>query len=175
MTNPDFFQLLKSPETISEQNITSIKQVIDDYPYFQSARAIYLKGLKLQDSFKYNHNLKVAAAYTQDRSVLFDFITSKEFYQNSISEYIKHNTEQLYHIKVDFEDISEQNKKEAQQFQDQLEASKATLDKDLFQEKNVTDSLEVINQKIDEPIHLEKKRYRKQFKIYFKNRTTFRV
>jgi hypothetical protein len=32
-----------------------------------------------QESFKYNYALKVAAAFTTDRSVLFDFITSDSF------------------------------------------------------------------------------------------------
>jgi hypothetical protein len=38
-----------------------------------------LKGLYNQSSFQYNYALKVTAAYTTDRSVLFDFITSDTF------------------------------------------------------------------------------------------------
>ncbi|MFN3640698.1 MAG: tetratricopeptide repeat protein [Flavobacterium sp.] len=53
--------------------------VIESFPYFQSARALYLKGLYNQDSYKYNFVLKQTAAHTIDRSVLFDFITSDEF------------------------------------------------------------------------------------------------
>ena len=58
---------------------TDLKAVIATFPYFQSARAQYLKKLKDQDSFKYNNELKVTAAYTTDRTVLFNFITSKKF------------------------------------------------------------------------------------------------
>lgn len=50
-----------------------------EFPFLQSARAIYLKGLYNQDSFRYNTELKKTAAYTTDRSVLFDFITSEKF------------------------------------------------------------------------------------------------
>ena len=60
-----------------------LKNIIVDYPYFQSARALYLKGLKNQESFKYNNELKITAAFTSDRSVLFDFITSILFKKNS--------------------------------------------------------------------------------------------
>ena len=35
------------------------------------------KGLKNKESFKYNQELKTTAAYTTDRSILFDFITSE--------------------------------------------------------------------------------------------------
>ena len=68
----------KSP-SILHLETAELKAVIDTFPYFQSARALYLRGLKDQDSFKYNNELKVTAAYTTDRTVLFDFITSKKF------------------------------------------------------------------------------------------------
>ena len=51
-------------------------------------------------------NLKTAAAYTTDRSILFDFITSETFIQNEISQFIKQNTAHLKHIEVTVEDIS---------------------------------------------------------------------
>jgi len=135
MTNSKFYQIIQFPEQIQETTTPELKSIVEEFPYFQSARALYLKGLKEQDSFKYNYNLKTTAAYTSDRSVLFDFITSKEFYQNSVSDFIKHNSEQLYHIKVDFEDISEKTQQDEQRFLDQLEASKETLDPNLFEEK----------------------------------------
>ena len=33
----------------------------------------------MQDSFKYNNELKVTAAHTTDRAILFDFITAPRF------------------------------------------------------------------------------------------------
>ena len=107
MNTSDFTYLLQHPQNINSVQINNVKSIIDEFPYFQSARAIYLKGLKNQESFKYNQELKTTAAYTTDRSVLFDFITSKEFLQNKISQHIKHNTEHLKTIEVsDIEDIS---------------------------------------------------------------------
>jgi hypothetical protein len=49
------------------------------FPYFQSARALHLKGLYNQESFRYNYELKKTAAYTTDRTILFEFITSDNF------------------------------------------------------------------------------------------------
>jgi len=107
MNTPDFTYLLQHPKDISNTHISDVESIIKEFPYFQSARALYLKGLKNQDSFKYNQTLKTTAAYTTDRSVLFDFITSKEFLQNEISHHIKHNTEHIKTIEVsDIEDIS---------------------------------------------------------------------
>ncbi|MBN4070355.1 hypothetical protein JYT76_01610 [Olleya sp. AH-315-F22] len=107
MNTTNFTYLLQQPEAISAQQTKAVKAIVDEFPYFQSARAVYLKGLKNKESFKYNQELKITAAYTTDRSVLFDFITSKEFLQNDISQQIKQNTEHLKEIEVnDIEDIS---------------------------------------------------------------------
>ena len=79
MVTTDFTSILKKSTTINQKQITDLKLITEKYPYFQSARALYLKGLKNQDSFKYNNELKVTAAYTTDRTILFDFITSDIF------------------------------------------------------------------------------------------------
>jgi tetratricopeptide (TPR) repeat protein len=57
----------------------SLEKIVAEFPYFQSARALRLKGLYNQDSFRYNYDLKNTAAHTTDRSVLFDFIISDTF------------------------------------------------------------------------------------------------
>lgn len=80
----DFTHLLQKPESISSvAQINQLEEIITDYPYFQAAHAIHLKGLKNTNSFKYNNALKVTAAHTANRDVLFDFITSPEFLNNT--------------------------------------------------------------------------------------------
>lgn len=106
MNNTDFTYLLQHPQSITSQNTEAVKSIIDAFPYFQSARALYLKGLKNESSFKYNQELKTTAAYTADRSILFDFITSEIFIQNEISEFIKQNTAHLKDIDINIEDLS---------------------------------------------------------------------
>ena len=107
MNTTDFTYLLQHPDAIDANQISDIRSVIDEFPYFQSARALYLKGLKDSQSFRYNQELKVTAAYTTDRSVLFDFITSDVFEQNQISDKIKYNFEHLKDIDLfDIEDLS---------------------------------------------------------------------
>ncbi len=74
-----FTELLKSPQNITPKDTEYLTSIIDEYPYFQAARAIHLKNLKNNESFKYNSELKKTAAYTTDRTVLFDFISSAGF------------------------------------------------------------------------------------------------
>jgi hypothetical protein len=100
MNTTDFTYVLQHPQSLSAQQINAVKSIVDEFPYFQSARAIYLKGLKDKESFKYNQELKITAAYTTDRSILFDFITSEEFLQNQTSQSIKENIQHLKDIDV---------------------------------------------------------------------------
>jgi tetratricopeptide (TPR) repeat protein len=79
MTTSEITTLLNKPFFINDKQTSALENVVQEFPYFQPARALYLKGLYNQNSFKYNYALKVTAAHTTDRSVLFDFITSDEF------------------------------------------------------------------------------------------------
>ncbi|MDQ6527769.1 hypothetical protein [Flavobacterium sp. LHD-85] len=79
MNVSDYTYLMNKPDAITEKQADALGSVLNEFPYFQSARALRLKGLYNQNSFKYNYALKVTAAYTADRSILFDFITSEAF------------------------------------------------------------------------------------------------
>ncbi|NAY92149.1 hypothetical protein GTQ34_09475 [Muricauda sp. JGD-17] len=96
MNVSDFLHLLHKSNTIlSPQQTRELEDILEEYPYFQAARALHLKGLKNLDSYKYNNALKLTAAHTTDRDVLFDYITSKEFLQNSIADTISGRTSKL--------------------------------------------------------------------------------
>ena len=84
ITIDTYSSLLAKPEELKDEQISELKSIIKKYPFFQSARALYLKGLKNQDSFRYNNELKITAAHTSDRAVLFDFITSKSFENKAV-------------------------------------------------------------------------------------------
>lgn len=79
MNTNDFTYLLNKPQVINEKQTQTLEEVLSEFPFFQSARALYLKGLYNQDSYRYNYELKKTAANTQDRTILFEFITSNEF------------------------------------------------------------------------------------------------
>ncbi|UUV21937.1 tetratricopeptide repeat protein [Paenimyroides aestuarii] len=79
MNAQQYAQWLNNPYELTEQQTASLQQIVSEYPYLQSARALYLKTLHQQRSFLYNSELKKTAAYTTDRDVLFDYIISEEF------------------------------------------------------------------------------------------------
>lgn len=113
MNVTDYTYLMNKPDAITEKQADALSSVLNEFPYFQSARALRLKGLYNQNSFKYNYALKVTAAHTADRSVLFDFITSETF--TSIqNDFFEQKLRDLLEIKVfDSEIISPEQIKKA--------------------------------------------------------------
>ena len=79
MNTTDLTYLLNKPHAINEKQTMALEIIIQQFPYFQCVKALHLKGLYNQESFRYNYELKKTAAHTNDRSVLFDFITSTTF------------------------------------------------------------------------------------------------
>ncbi|MEX0997516.1 MAG: hypothetical protein WDZ45_10740 [Flavobacteriaceae bacterium] len=113
MNKEEITYLLQNPEKSSENTKVQLEEIISNFPYFQPARAIYLNLLKKENSYLYNQELKKTAAYTSDRSVLFDFITSEHF------------VEQPAHQKEEVEDLD----------RIEIEKAEAILNPNLFERK----------------------------------------
>ncbi len=79
MDTTEYIYLLNKPSAINDKHSVMLEKIISDFPYFQSAKALQLKNLYNQNSFKYNNELKITAAHTTDRTILFDFIVSDIF------------------------------------------------------------------------------------------------
>ncbi len=91
MNKEAFLSILSENSSLNAEQTDELDTLVEAYPYFQTARAMQLKGIKAHRSFSYNQALKVTAAHTTDRAVLFDFITSKEFTQQTTAKQITNN------------------------------------------------------------------------------------
>ena len=115
MNVTDYTFLINKPDTINSAYTDALGNILNEFPYFQSARALRLKGLFNQNSFKYNYALKVTAAHTTDRSILFDFITSEHFDTIQNDLYDKKNLELMNMEVVDSEIVHPKTILEQQQ------------------------------------------------------------
>lgn len=144
----DFTNLLQKPESISSvAQINQLEEIITDYPYFQAAHAIHLKGLKNTNSFKYNNALKVTAAHTTNRDVLFDFITSPEFLNNTATiKEIRENAN-LKKLNVVSEEVASPpnmlEESEDKPLPQNIDDAEKILDDTLFETKEVIKEEEV--------------------------------
>ena len=136
MNTKTYLYLLANPQKISQEHQDELSVLIEEYPYFQSARALQLKGLKNSNNYLYNDSLKLTAAYTADRNILFEYITSDHFIQNEISELIQQHDEPTPEMEVVSENISKQVSIEIDnQIKGELKKAEAILNPDLFHRK----------------------------------------
>ncbi|MBP6126649.1 tetratricopeptide repeat protein [Flavobacterium sp.] len=110
MNTNDYINLLNNSKAINDKQTLILETIVNEFPFYQSARALYLKGLYNQESFRYNYELKKTAAHTTDRSVLFDFITSDDFKIFQQEVYDKYQAEIQSIIVSDFEYVEEEKK-----------------------------------------------------------------
>ena len=109
MNTNDYINLLNNSKAINDKQTLVLETIVNEFPFYQSARALYLKGLYNQESFRYNYELKKTAAHTTDRSVLFDFITSADFKIFQQDVYDKYQAEIQSIIVSDFEYVEEES------------------------------------------------------------------
>ncbi|MCB0465823.1 MAG: hypothetical protein KDC78_09160, partial [Aequorivita sp.] len=117
------------------------------------------KGLKNQDSFLYNDALKLTAAHTTDRDILFEYITSEKFIQNEISQTILQHDTSVDEIKVFSENVSEQvNIEIERQLKAEMQKAEDILNPELFQRKveSVTNLVEKKEEKPTEILQPDK-------------------
>jgi len=132
MNVTEYTHLINKPDAIHEKQTEALEKIVQEFPYFQSARALYLRGLYNQNSFKYNYALKIAAAHTTDRSVLFDFITSDTFTTIQKVLYDQQTTE-ILDIKVaESEFVSEDLHQEIATEEPKLEIRENTVEQSLL-------------------------------------------
>ncbi len=133
MNTTDFTYLLNRPDTVTERQTTDLEVILSEFPYFQSAGAIRLKGLYNQNSFRYNLELKKMASQTTDRSILFDFITSENF-GGKIKDI--HEIEVVDTEIVPAKWISTEEKLE-QSILTSIKSSKTEVENEIFQEEEI--------------------------------------
>ena len=78
MNKDQFISYLENP-TLMEANAGGLlSELITDFPFFQSAHMLYLKHLSKEKSAKYAPQLKIAAAYANDRKKLYELVIRED-------------------------------------------------------------------------------------------------
>ena len=65
---------IQHPESLSEESLHALHELLTRYPYFQTARLLYLKNLYLLHHPDFENELRKSVLYIADLSVLFYFI-----------------------------------------------------------------------------------------------------
>ncbi len=79
MTVNDIFKLTKSPELLNGDTLPQLKSLVEEYPYFQTVRMLYLKNLQVEKDLSFPMELRKMAFYAPDRKKLYFWIEKDKF------------------------------------------------------------------------------------------------
>jgi hypothetical protein len=96
---------MDQPDKIPAADTALLKELVKDFPYFQTAHLLLAKSLHNQGSIHYNEQLKITAAYASDRKVLHKLITAVETpeitrIEEVVKEMVKEEVRELQTIPV---------------------------------------------------------------------------
>lgn len=77
LTKDQLIQFMEKPGLLKEQTIVELKEIVDEFPYFQSAQLLYTCNLYTQANFRYASYLKTCSIYATDRTVLYRLLQPK--------------------------------------------------------------------------------------------------
>jgi hypothetical protein len=69
--------MVKCPDEIVKESLADLHDYVTEYPYSQTFRLLYLKGLHNVQDIKYENELRIASVYAYDRRNLHRLITTK--------------------------------------------------------------------------------------------------
>ena len=88
MNRNDFLRMIENAGPADRHTIGEVTELIDIFPYFQSAYLLLLKGLSNTSDVKFENQLRISAMHIADREVLYYFLKKerKESGMPEISE-----------------------------------------------------------------------------------------
>lgn len=81
MNKETFLNQLENPNLINADNIAALKKIIEDFPYFTTARLLYTKALQKEKSIYFDASLKLTAAYAINRERLYELLFKDKVHQ----------------------------------------------------------------------------------------------
>lgn len=86
----NFQELITDPGKLNRDTLYELRNLLARYPYFQTARLLYLKNLYLLHDISFGAELRKAALYVADRRVLFYLIEGNKFTPEVVTD-VKEN------------------------------------------------------------------------------------
>lgn len=130
MTPEQFFKYIEYPELLDDRSLAELDELLKEYPYFQSARLLYVKNLKNQGSIKYDRELRRTAIWVTDRRKLFYLLDERVLLPVSASDEFESKTEVVLN-KADTEEIDFSELSDVTNFEDAKETERERQDEEL--------------------------------------------
>ncbi|MCK5822556.1 MAG: hypothetical protein KAG95_01030 [Bacteroidales bacterium] len=128
MNRNKFISFLENPNLLNSSSVDELNEIIEEFPFFQTAHLLLVKNFLSLNSIKYDKQLKISATYANDRIVLFhlindDFISKEKAIINNKKENFKEiqiskeKSDEVYENELLFFDFVVNEEKETEQLQ----------------------------------------------------------
>jgi hypothetical protein len=77
MNREEFINFMNHPDLLDKRSVNDMRELIHEFPYFQTGHLLFLKNLHLLDNIRFPSQLKVSAAHITDREVLYHLLQEK--------------------------------------------------------------------------------------------------
>ena len=74
MTSDQILRYVEDPSSLNERTLGELREILDVYPYFQTAHLLYIRNLQSESNFRFAGQLKTCSAYVSDRTILYHLL-----------------------------------------------------------------------------------------------------
>jgi hypothetical protein len=74
MTRDQMLRYLDDPSGLNERTLGELREILDEYPYFQTGHLLYVRNLQNVSNFRFAGQLKTSAVFATDRTVLYHLL-----------------------------------------------------------------------------------------------------
>jgi hypothetical protein len=135
MNRQQFFQWIHDPASLNAESVADLQQLVLDYPYFQTARALHLMNLRLLKDYRFEQELRHVAVFAADRARLRDWLGFLDKNENAGGKHIKKDeTRHLYPGKSQVDDHLKKIEEQIKASLNEIEHKKSIL-RELIEEK----------------------------------------
>lgn len=79
MKTADLYRWIEDPSLLSETTLPELEKWVETYPYFSTARLLYLKNLAAVKDIRLEEEIKKMAVYLPDRRKLFNLLEGEKY------------------------------------------------------------------------------------------------
>lgn len=98
MNRSDFLRMMEESAPIDRQMIGELNDLVNIFPYFQSAHMLLLKALKDSSDVRFENQLRNSAIHVADREVLYYFLRSEAVSEPDIREIPEEKTAPVFPV-----------------------------------------------------------------------------
>ena len=74
MTRDQLLRYMENSAILSERTIGELREILDEFPYFQTAHLLYTRNLQSENNFRFAGQLKTTALHATDRTILYHIL-----------------------------------------------------------------------------------------------------